>query len=143
MIEKMCHVIYNYFVKDHPKGNRFYVEANNPYDGIHFGSDGIYDFVDSIIMKGKEWYYKFFNSPFDGDIMNYLERGVSCGNSSCLYFRPISDKNNTKPFQYKTNDEMVIFRWPVLVRVAVYYVMLYAIIMYGDFSAQKYYYFQF
>lgn len=46
-------------------------------------------------------------------------------------------------FQYKNDDEMVIFRWPVLVRGFVYYILLYTIIMYGDFSAQKYYYFQF
>ncbi|MBU4488053.1 MAG: MBOAT family protein [Candidatus Omnitrophica bacterium] len=46
-------------------------------------------------------------------------------------------------FQYRTNDEMVVFRWPAPVRGLVYYVILYLIIFYGDFGAQKYYYFQF
>lgn len=46
-------------------------------------------------------------------------------------------------FQYRNDDEMIVFRWPVLVRGMVYYLILYAIIFYGDFSAQKYYYFQF
>ncbi|MGB2706007.1 MAG: MBOAT family O-acyltransferase [Candidatus Omnitrophota bacterium] len=46
-------------------------------------------------------------------------------------------------FQYRKDDELALFKWPILARAAVYYVLLYLIIMYGDFSAQKYYYFQF
>lgn len=46
-------------------------------------------------------------------------------------------------FQRRDDDEMVIFKWPVVVRGIVYYVLLYLIIMYGDFGAQKYFYFQF
>jgi alginate O-acetyltransferase complex protein AlgI len=46
-------------------------------------------------------------------------------------------------FQYRKDDEFVVFRWPVLVRAGLYFAMLYGIIIYGDFSAQTYYYFQF
>lgn len=46
-------------------------------------------------------------------------------------------------FQYKHNDELVIFSWPFYVRGVIYFGILYAIILFGDFSAQKYYYFQF
>jgi len=46
-------------------------------------------------------------------------------------------------FQHKKDDEMVCLKWPLAVRGLVYYAMLYAIILYGDFSAKIYYYFQF
>ena len=46
-------------------------------------------------------------------------------------------------FQYKTDSETFIFTWPALVRGLFYFAILYSIILYGDFSAQKYYYFQF
>ena len=46
-------------------------------------------------------------------------------------------------FQHKSNDEIIIFKWPIPVRAMVYYLILYSIILYGDFSAQQYYYFQF
>lgn len=46
-------------------------------------------------------------------------------------------------FQYKRADEMVIHKWPPLMRACVYYLILYGIILYGDFAAQRYYYFQF
>ena len=46
-------------------------------------------------------------------------------------------------FQYRSNDETIVLKWPILVRGVVYYLLLYSIIMYGDFSAQRYYYFQF
>lgn len=46
-------------------------------------------------------------------------------------------------FQFRTSDEMAVLRWPAPVKAAVYYVILYSIIMYGVFSVQKYYYFQF
>lgn len=46
-------------------------------------------------------------------------------------------------FQYRDNDEMAVFRWPTLARGLVYFILLYTIILFGDFSAQRYYYFQF
>jgi len=46
-------------------------------------------------------------------------------------------------FQYKGDDETIVFTWPLFARCAVYYVVLYSIILYGDFGAQRYYYFQF
>jgi hypothetical protein len=46
-------------------------------------------------------------------------------------------------FQYKSDDEFITFRWPAAVRGVVYFVLLYSIIMWGDFSVQRYYYFQF
>lgn len=46
-------------------------------------------------------------------------------------------------FQYRTNDETNILKWPIAIRGIVYFVLLYSIIIYGDFSAQRYYYFQF
>ena len=46
-------------------------------------------------------------------------------------------------FQYKTDDETVVLKWPLLVRGLVYYFLFYFIVLYGDFSAQRYYYFQF
>lgn len=46
-------------------------------------------------------------------------------------------------FQYKSDNELVVFKWPALIRSIVYFIVFYSIIMYGDFSAQKYYYFQF
>ncbi|MBD3295866.1 MAG: MBOAT family protein [Candidatus Omnitrophica bacterium] len=46
-------------------------------------------------------------------------------------------------FQYRTGNEYVIFRLPVPARVAVYIFLVYLMINYGDFNAQKYYYFQF
>jgi D-alanyl-lipoteichoic acid acyltransferase DltB (MBOAT superfamily) len=46
-------------------------------------------------------------------------------------------------FQHRDDDKTAIFRAPVLVRALVYYVLFYLIISYGDFNAQKYYYFQF
>ncbi len=45
--------------------------------------------------------------------------------------------------QFKTDDEMAIFKWPLIVRSLMYYLILYLIICYGDLGAQKYYYFQF
>ena len=46
-------------------------------------------------------------------------------------------------FQYRRDDEFVVFKWPFLVRGLVYYLILYSIILCGDFNAQRYYYFQF
>jgi len=46
-------------------------------------------------------------------------------------------------FQYKNDNETIILTWPTLVRGVIYFIILYSIILYGDFSAQKYYYFQF
>jgi len=46
-------------------------------------------------------------------------------------------------FQYKSNDELVIFNWPTLTRGVVYFLIFYFIIFYGDFGAERYYYFQF
>ncbi|MCG2704889.1 MAG: MBOAT family protein [Candidatus Omnitrophica bacterium] len=46
-------------------------------------------------------------------------------------------------FQDRRNDEMVVLKWPILARAVVYYILLYSIILYGDFGAQKYFYFQF
>lgn len=46
-------------------------------------------------------------------------------------------------FQYKSGDEAVVFRWPIGIRIFTYYLILYLTILYGDFGAQRYYYFQF
>jgi len=46
-------------------------------------------------------------------------------------------------FQYKADSETFIFAWPALARGLLYFAILYSIILYGDFSAQRYYYFQF
>ncbi len=46
-------------------------------------------------------------------------------------------------FQYKKDDEFLVFRWPFWSRAAVYYLMFYSIIFFGVFSARQYYYFQF
>jgi len=46
-------------------------------------------------------------------------------------------------FQYRSDDELIIFKWPALLRGVIYYGLLYLIMIYGVFSVQKYYYFQF
>lgn len=46
-------------------------------------------------------------------------------------------------FQFKKDDELVVFRCPAVAQGVIYYAILYMIILYGDFSAQQYYYFQF
>lgn len=46
-------------------------------------------------------------------------------------------------FQYKSDSETIVLTWPTVVRGIVYFIILYSIILYGDFSAQRYYYFQF
>jgi len=46
-------------------------------------------------------------------------------------------------FQHRSDDELILFKWPVLARAALYYALIYLLIVYGDFSVQKYYYFQF
>jgi D-alanyl-lipoteichoic acid acyltransferase DltB (MBOAT superfamily) len=46
-------------------------------------------------------------------------------------------------FQYRADDELVIFRWPAPLRAIIYYLLFYLIIIYGVFSVQKFYYFQF
>lgn len=46
-------------------------------------------------------------------------------------------------FQHKKNDEMVVLKWPLAVRGILYYILLYSTITYGNFTAQRYYYFQF
>lgn len=46
-------------------------------------------------------------------------------------------------FQYKKDDELVIFKWPPVIQGIIFYILLYILIMHGDFSVQKYYYFQF
>jgi D-alanyl-lipoteichoic acid acyltransferase DltB (MBOAT superfamily) len=45
--------------------------------------------------------------------------------------------------QFRANDEMTVLGWPLAARALTYYFILYCIIFYGDFGAQKYYYFQF
>lgn len=92
-IIKMSNVIYQYFQKNNPKDSKFY---DNPddyydyYDGIHLSSESLFELMYSIIVLGDEKFDQFCEIPFDGNIMNYLEHGISCGNSSCLYFRKIS-----------------------------------------------------
>lgn len=46
-------------------------------------------------------------------------------------------------FQYRSDNELIIFKWPVIVRSLIYFVLFYSIIIYGDFSAKRYFYFQF
>lgn len=84
LIIKAYHAIVEYFKHDSPRNHRFYKDPTDPYDGICLGSDYIIDFVDGIIMCGKQQYDDFCSNPFKGDIMKYLSRGVSCGNSCCL-----------------------------------------------------------
>ncbi len=45
--------------------------------------------------------------------------------------------------QYRTDDEMIVFKLPLGIRVGIYYLCFYLIIFYGAFNAQKYFYFQF
>ncbi len=45
--------------------------------------------------------------------------------------------------QYRNEDEMAVLKWPLAAKAGMYYFLLYTLILYGDFSAQKYYYFQF
>ena len=95
-IEKLCNVTTEYFKKDprnYPNNSRFYSRPGDCYDGIHMGSEHLYEFFDSIIMSGFEQFNKFIDNPFDGDIINYLRRDISCGNSSCLYFQPLLNIN--------------------------------------------------
>lgn len=75
-----------YFEKDPPEHNKFYDRPGDCYDGISRGSEELYNFFESVIMSGKKEYTEFYNNPFKGDVMLFLKRRVSCGNSSCLYF---------------------------------------------------------
>jgi len=45
--------------------------------------------------------------------------------------------------QFRSDDELVLFKWPLLKRVFMCYIILYCILLFGDFGVQKYYYFQF
>ena len=45
--------------------------------------------------------------------------------------------------QYRKKDEMAIVKLPALAQGLIYYILLYTIILLGDFSVQRYYYFQF
>ncbi len=46
-------------------------------------------------------------------------------------------------FQFRTDDELVIFKINPVVRAAIYFALFYLLIFYGDFGAKAYYYFQF
>ena len=95
LIIKLSHVIGNYFEKNDPEDLRFYERPEDCFDGICMDSDHMFKFMDSIIMEGKDTFDKFCNNPFDGDIMNYLRRDISCGNSTCLYLVPLSENRWT------------------------------------------------
>lgn len=94
LIMRACYALVEYFKKDSPMGSRFYADVNDPYDGIILGSDDVVNFIGTVIMAGRGEFEDFCMNPFKGDIMNYLRRGVSCGNSSCLYFIKYSSNSS-------------------------------------------------
>jgi hypothetical protein len=59
----------------------FYARSGDCYDGLCISSDAVCSFAIYLIEQGKV--DEFCNNP---DLFDYVERGVSCGNSSCLYF---------------------------------------------------------
>lgn len=89
-IIKMSYVICEYFQNDNPNSTRFFSDPDDCYDGIHMTSNELLKLMYGIILSGKEKFNQFCENPFEGDIMSYLKRDVSCGNSSCLYFHKIS-----------------------------------------------------
>ncbi len=90
--------------------------------------------ADSSQAVLKAWYNIFFN--FGSLSLAGFELGVW----AVMLLVPLLLMDY---FQYKSNNEMIIFKWPIPVRAAIYYLIFYSIVMYGDFSAQKYFYFQF
>lgn len=101
-----------YFRKDSPKSNRFYDNIGDCYDGICLCSQEVYKFYENIIMSGKNLYLEFIDNPFRGDIMLYLTRDVSCGNSSCLYldfryFQPYTSWEKLSGDIYSPSVELV------------------------------------
>ena len=83
------HAVSRYFDTDSPDN---YNPTGDCYDGINLGSEEVLEFADTIIMSGRDAYEKFLSDPFDGRIMSFLRRDISCGNSSCYYL-----ENPAKP----------------------------------------------
>lgn len=92
LIIKGTYAIADYFNNNSINDTRFYQTIDDPYDGISMSSDVIIDFIDSLIMSGKDNFDNFCVNPFKGDVMYYLSRIVSCGNSSCLTFNECCNK---------------------------------------------------
>ncbi len=92
LIIRGAYAISNYFDCNSINDPRFYKDINDPCDGISMGSDTIIDFIESLIMQGKDDFNDFCINPFNGDIMSYLSRTVSCGNSSYLTFKECCNK---------------------------------------------------
>ena len=84
-ILNLAKVVSLYFEKDPPENNRFYAHIGDCYDGICVHSEDYFNFFETIIMSGKNKCVEFIANPFRGDIMFFLKRDISCGNSSCLY----------------------------------------------------------
>ncbi len=80
----IARAIRKYFDANGGQDNRIYYEFyGDPYDGLNLSSRDVRNFALYIIFLGK--YDEFCKNPFNGNIFNYASRGVSCGNSSCLY----------------------------------------------------------
>lgn len=92
LIIRGAYAISHYFDNNPINDHRFYKDINDPYDGISMGSDTIIDFIESLIMCGKDDFNEFIINSFKGDVMNYLSRIISCGNSSYLTFKECCDK---------------------------------------------------
>jgi hypothetical protein len=92
----LSYAIREYFTRDDPKGERFYERPDDCYDGICMDSKDLFDYMNSVIASGDEVYANFIKNPFEGDIMKFLKRGASCGNSSCLYLIPYNAHLETK-----------------------------------------------
>lgn len=84
LIIKCCESIAKYFKHDPPNNEKFYQYPGDPYDGISLSPNEIIKFIDGVIMSGRDRFDAFCNDPFEGNIMNYLTRRMSSGNSSRL-----------------------------------------------------------
>lgn len=116
-IIEMCHSIATYFTKDNPVQ---YNDPNDGYSGFHLKSDELFDFMYSIITKGKDKYDEFIKNPFEGCIWSFTSCGISCGNSSGEYLNPqphglieiiyekkINDDESLSNDEKSSNDELL------------------------------------
>jgi hypothetical protein len=106
----------------------------DPYDGIATQNERLRELVDAVIMHGETWYDVMLEVPFsrdvwdvcfcekelalcfsgeaESDVLAYMQRGPSCGNSSCLYLREFELKTwQTLLERYFSNLVAVETEW--------------------------------
>lgn len=104
---KLYKIIKNYIYELNPRDPKWKENKDDPYDGICFESEDIQKTCEFVISEGKAYYDVFCNEPFfpyddkeidqhtkkktnsRDNILYFLERGVSCGNSSCYQLKSL------------------------------------------------------